>query len=313
MKNMNERKKLFIVGGIVFVFILIGSLANIIFPGTTFALIIENSIGKFFNIVDFVKNHYVTILESLTIVIFVWVLNKVLQFLILVLTNKKNRSMTLGKLFGSIVRYLSFIIAVFLILSAWGVQTPTLLAGAGILGLAISFGAQSLIEDIFAGLFIIFEKQFVVGDIIQIGSHRGIVKEIGIRITKVEDLNGDVLIINNSDVRGAINTSTNPSVSMCMISIEYGSDLKKIEKVIIENLESIKKNIPEIIEGPFYDGLESLADSSIVIRVSAKTDELYKNRVRRALNREMILLFEKNHINIPFPQLVIHQEDEGSK
>ncbi|MBU1143345.1 MAG: mechanosensitive ion channel family protein [Firmicutes bacterium] len=313
MKNMNEKKKLFIVGGIVLVFILIGSLASIIFPGTTFALIIENSIGKFFNIVDFVKNHYVTILESLTIVIFVWVLNKVLQFLILVLTNKKNRSMTLGKLFGSIVRYLSFIVAVFLILSAWGVQTPTLLAGAGILGLAISFGAQSLIEDIFAGLFIIFEKQFVVGDIIQIGSHRGIVKEIGIRITKVEDLNGDVLIINNSDVRGAINTSTNPSVSMCMISIEYGSDLKKIEKVIMENLESIKKSIPEIIEGPFYDGLESLADSSIVIRVSAKTDELYKNRVKRALNREMILLFEKNNINIPFPQLVIHQEDKGSK
>ncbi|PKK97980.1 MAG: hypothetical protein CVV57_09625 [Tenericutes bacterium HGW-Tenericutes-2] len=313
MIKVSEKTKLFIVGITVIVFILVGSLASVIFPGTTFALIIENSIGKFFNIINFITNHYVTILESIAIIIFIWVLNKVFQFLIILTTNKKNRSITLGKLFGSIVRYLSFIIAAFLILSAWGVQTPTLLAGAGILGLALSFGAQSLIEDIFAGLFIIFEKQFVVGDIIQIGSHRGVVKEIGIRITKVEDLNGDVLIINNSDVRGAINTSINPSVAMCMISIEYGSDLKKIEKVIIDNLDSIKNNIPEIQEGPFYDGLDSLADSSIVIRVSAKTDELYKNRVRRALNREMILLFEKNNIMIPFPQLVIHQDDEEKK
>ncbi|MDO9630071.1 MAG: mechanosensitive ion channel family protein [Acholeplasmataceae bacterium] len=308
-KKSSEKMKLIVVGSVVLIFILIGSFANIIFPGTTFALIIENSIGKFFNIIDFIKNHYVTILESITVVIFVWILNKTIQFLILITTRKENRSITLGKLFSSIVRYLSFVVALFLILSAWGVQTPTLLAGAGILGLAISFGAQSLIEDIFAGLFIIFEKQFVVGDIIQVGSHRGVVKEIGIRITKIEDLNGDVLIINNSDVRGAINTSCNPSVSICTISIEYGSDLPKVEKIVRDNLESMKKNIPEIIEGPFYDGLESLADSSIILRVSAKTDEVYKNRVRRALNREMILMFEKNQINIPFPQLTVHKEN----
>jgi len=205
---------------------------------------------------------------------------------------------------------MSFIIAFFLILSAWGVETPTLLAGAGIIGLALSFGAQSLIEDIFAGLFIIFEKQFVVGDIIQVGNLRGTVKEIGIRISKIEDLNGDVLIINNSDIRGAINTSCSLSVSICDISVEYGADLEKIEEVIKSHLPEIKKNIPLIVEGPFYVGVDQLADSAVVIRVTAKTEEINRNRVRRELNRELKLLFDKHQINIPFPQLVVTQKEK---
>jgi small conductance mechanosensitive channel len=290
---------------------LLGSLADVLFPGTTFALIISNSIGKFFNIIKFIENHYVTLLESITILIFVWILNQMLLFLVNLLTKKGHRSETLGKLMSSVIRYMSFIVALFLILSAWGVETPTLLAGAGIIGLALSFGAQSLIEDIFAGLFIIFEKQFVVGDIIQVGNMRGTVKEIGIRISKIEDLNGDVLIINNSDIRGAINTSCSLSVSICDISVEYGADLEKIEEVIKGNLIEIKKNIPLIVEGPFYVGVDQLADSAVVVRVTAKTEEINRNRVRRELNRELKLLFDRNQINIPFPQLVVTQKDKN--
>ena len=128
--------------------------------------------------------------------------------------------------------------------SAWGVQTPTLLAGAGILGLALSFGAQSLIEDVIAGLFIIFEKQFQVGDIIQAHSFRGKVTEIGVRTTTLVDVNGDVLIINNSDLRQTINTSANLSPAICDISIAYGEDLERVEKVILSNIEGLRKKIP---------------------------------------------------------------------
>ena len=214
---------------------------------------------------------------------------------------------------SSFIKYLIVIIAMFLILSAWGVQTPTLLAGAGILGLAISFGAQSLIEDIFCGLFIIFEKQFAVGDVIQISGMRGTVREIGIRITKIEDKEGDILIINNSDIRGAINTSSSLSVAICVISINYSEDLEKVEKIINENLEEIGKNIPAIKQGPFYTGVDALADSSVVLRILAKCEELEKYKVARALNREMKLLFDRNNIGIPFPQLVIHQEEENKE
>ncbi|MDY0295363.1 MAG: mechanosensitive ion channel, partial [Acholeplasmataceae bacterium] len=200
-RSKEEKVRVIVLSSVILILILLGSLADVLFPNTTFSNIINNSIGKFFNIVKFVQNQYVTILESLTILIFVWILNHILLFLVNILTKKGHRGETVGKLMASVIRYTSFIIAFFLILSAWGVQTPTLLAGAGIIGLGLSFGAQSLIEDIIAGLFIIFEKQFVVGDIVEVNDRRGIVREIGIRTTKIEDLNGDVLIINNSDIR----------------------------------------------------------------------------------------------------------------
>lgn len=232
------------------------------------------------------------------------------MFLFDLITRKGQRSETIGRLLSSFIRYTFVIVAIFLILSAWGVQTPTLLAGAGIIGLSISFGAQSLIEDIIAGLFIIFEKQFMVGDIIQVNGMRGTVKEIGIRVTKIEDLFGDVLIINNFDIRGAINTSCSPSVAICDISIGYDADVEKVEEIIKTNLDQIKKNISHIKSGPTYLGVQKLADSSVVLRVIVKTDEVHKFDVNRALNKEMKVLFDKNNIEIPFAQVVIHQKNK---
>lgn len=309
-KSKPEKIRIIVVATIIFICLFLGMFVPIIFPGTGFANVINNSVGKFFNLIDFFTNNYIILLESLTIVIFVWILDKIMLLLVTVLTRKGQRSETIGNLLKSFVKYLTVIIALFLILSAWGVQTPTLLAGAGIVGLAVSFGAQSLIEDIFSGLFIIFEKQFSVGDVIQIGDFRGMVKEIGIRITKFEDHNGDVKIINNSDIRGAINTSSSLSPAICDISISYNEDIVRVEELIKENLEAIKTAVPEIIEGPFYFGVEKLADSSVVLRVVAKTNETKKGMVLRGLNRELKLLFDKNNVEIPYPQIVIHQEME---
>lgn len=100
------------------------------------------------------------LLESITIIIFMWLVSKILVLLIILFSRRGKRRETVGNLLKSVTKYLSVIIAIFLILSAWGVQTTTLLAGAGIVGLALSFGAQSLIEDVISGLFIIFEEQF---------------------------------------------------------------------------------------------------------------------------------------------------------
>jgi len=309
-KSKNEKVRIIVLYGVIFLMILIGSFANIIFPGTGFAAIISNSIGKFFNIIDFFANNFVVILESLTVIIFIWILNKVLILLVAILTKKGQRSETIGRLMNSVIRYLSVLIAVFLILSAWGVQTPTLLAGAGILGLALSFGAQSLIEDIFSGLFIIFERQFQVGDVVEVLTTRGTVREIGLRITKIEDFEGNMLIINNSDIRGAINTSANLSLSKCDISISYSQDIEKAEKIILDNLAEVAKKIPLIKGRIKYEGVQQLADSSVVLRIVAETDEINKFRVLRSLNRELKILFDKNEIEIPFPQLVIHQKEE---
>ena len=312
-KPTKEKVRIIIVSSIVLIAILLAVFADMIFPSSTFSAVIENSVGKFFNIVKFVSDHYVTLLESVTIIFFIWLINKLLMFLVMIFVKKGERSETVGALLTSIVGYASVVVAAFLILSAWGVQTPTLLAGAGIIGLALSFGAQSLIEDVISGLFIIFEKQFHVGDVVQIGDFRGVVIELGIRTTKFEDINGDIKILNNSDIRGAINTSSHLSPAICDISIGYGEDIKRVEAIILKNLDQIKASIPDIEEGPYYRGVQSLADSSVVIRIFAKTVETKRYQVARDLNRAMKILFDENNINIPFPQLVIHQEPAKTK
>lgn len=317
MEEQKEKRRISIKTILVLItigiFILMGSLASVLFPGTAFESIIDNSIGKFFDIIGFFQNNYVVLLESIAILLFVFVLNYLLMLLVNLFTRKGKRGETLGVLFANIVKYVSILIAAFLILAAWGVQTPTLLAGAGIAGLAVSFGAQGILEDVFAGLSIIFQKQFVVGDIVEVNDFRGTVLEIGTKNTRIKDLNGNVLIIANSDIREIVNFSNELSIAISSISIEYSEDIVKVEKIIKDNLAAIKETIPEIIEGPIYQGVDELADSAVVVRVAAFVDEKNRLSVRRALNRELKILFDKHGINIPFPQLVLHQADLEKK
>ena len=309
-KTKEEKTRIITVTAVIVVCLALGILAPIVFPGTQFAQIIQSSIGKFFNLVDLFTNNYVTVLESLAVVIFLWIIYRILLLLVAVFVKRGHRSETIGNLIMSSLKYVAVIAGLFLILSAWGVQTATLLAGAGIIGLAISFGAQSLIEDIFAGLFIIFEKQFSVGDVIQIENFRGIVKEMGLRITKFEDINGDIKMINNSDIRGAINSSNVLSQAICEIDISYNQDIEKFEAFMREHLKEIKEKVSVIHKGPFYDGIEVFGDSGITIRVVAWVKEIDRPYAIREINKHLKILFDKNNIEIPYPQLVVHKKSE---
>ena len=292
---------------IIVLFVLIGSLAGILFPGSTFATVVESSIGKFFDVVSLIENNYVNILESVAVILFMGILYYVLSVLIRLFIRRSARGDTIAILLISIVKFASMVIALVLVLSAWNVPTPTLLAGAGIVGLAISFGAQGLLEDVFAGLSIIFEKQFVVGNFVEVGDFRGEVIEIGPRNTRIRNIFGNVLIIANSDIREIVNLSEDLSFAISEISIEYGADLDQVEEVIKANLQAIGEKYEEIIQGPIYDGVEQLGDSAVVLRVIAHCEEKERLKVRRILNKELKLILDKNGFTIPFPQLVVHQ------
>lgn len=312
MNEKNEKlRKLaihkWITIGIILLFILIGSFAGIVFPDTAFASVVDSSIGKFFNVISLAKNNYINILESVAIILFISILYYVISVIIGLLTIRTSRSETIGVLLTSIFKFGCLIIALVLILSAWNVPTPTLLAGAGIVGLAVSFGAQGLLEDVFAGLSIIFEKQFVVGNFVVVDEFRGEVIEIGPRNTRIKNIYGNVLIIANSDIREIINLSDDLSFAISEISVEYSEDIDKVESIIQSNLSSIKEKIPEIVEGPKYDGVDQLGDSAVIVRVIAHCEEKDRIYVRRALNKELKKVLDTNGINIPFPQLVIHQ------
>ncbi|MDV9527855.1 mechanosensitive ion channel, partial [Clostridioides difficile] len=177
------------------------------------------------------------------------------------------RGETVCRLLRSFTKYFSVIAMLYFCLALIGVDTKTLLASAGILTLVVGLGAKTLVSDILAGLFIIFEGEFRVGDIVTIGDWRGTVLEIGIRTTKIEDPSKNIKIISNSEVSGVINMTRQYSYSWADVGIEYGESLERVENILEKEFPNIRKRLPNIIEGPFYKGVIELGESSVVVRV----------------------------------------------
>lgn len=303
-----QKYKAYFTYGFIFFMVLVTLLAEVLFPGTAFADVVGSSLGQFFDITSIVANNYLRILEALGVLIFVWALNKIIQLLIDVLS-KRSQNPTAIHLLKSVVKWGVYLVGVFLILTAFGVNSTTLVASVGIIGLVVSFGAQSLVEDVISGLFLIVEKQFSVGEVVIIGDYRGVVKQIGLRTTKIVDaLNYDLKIINNSDIRNVINSSSNLSNAICEIGIEYEQDIPTVEKELEKFLPTLAKKYQDVIvEGPTYVGVQTLGDSSVNLRIVAKVIETDRHNVQRLLNREIKIMFDQKGIGIPFPQIVMHQ------
>lgn len=252
--------------------------------------------------------HYIPlVLECVVIGFVAFILVKVVQFVIEKLFSHSKGGITAAKLFASFAKYIIWLIALIMMLGTLGVNTTALVASAGIAALIIGLGAQSLIADVIAGLFIVFEGEYKVGDIIVIDGWRGTVLEIGIRTTRIVDAGGNVKIVNNSSIHAVINQTKQLSVAKAYIGIEYGESLQRVELVIKNNLDNIKKNIPQIVEGPFYKGVDALGESSVdlLFMANCKEEDIYI--VQRAMNRELKLLFDANNISIPFPQIVVNE------
>ena len=223
------------------------------------------------------------------------------------------KAITIALLVLNFLKWAIAIAAVFVILMAWGANATIMAASAGILALIIGLGSQALVADILAGIFIVFEGDFGVGDIVIIDGWRGTVKAIGIRTTKLVDAGGNIKIVNNSDVRSIVNQTQELSVAKCYVGISYGDRIERVEKVIADNLPHIKERIPAIVEGPFYKGVTELADSSVNLLFVAKCKEDDIYQVQRDMNREIKILFDDNNINIPFPQVTVSYEQANDE
>ncbi len=247
------------------------------------------------------------LIRSVQILTIAVLLSDLLRLLMTKTLARSKRGLTVVKLLNSFLKWIIGIIAVLMVLNAWGVDTVALLASAGILALVVGLGAQSLIADIIAGLFIVVEGEYQVGDIVIIEDWRGTVQEIGIRTTKIVDAGGNIKIINNSEIKSLINQTQELSLAKSYISIEYGESIQRVEIVIRDNLDAIKERIPAIVEGPYYKGVNELGSSSVDLLFVAKCKEEDIYQVQRDMNRELKLMFDKNNINVPFPQIVLNQ------
>ena len=194
-------------------------------------------------------------------------------------------------------------------MSAVGVNVSTLVAGAGIITLAISFGAQSLIEDVVTGIFLVFEDQFNVGDYIEVDGFRGVVDHIGIRVTTVKGMGSNYKILNNSSIKNILNRSQTASIATTSVSVSYKEDVRHVEQVLNELFPKIREMYPEVfIEDPKNLGIEELGDSGVVFKIAATINEKDLFTAPRIMNREIKIAFDDAGIEIPFPQVVIHQE-----
>ncbi len=232
------------------------------------------------------------------------VVQRVLQLLSSILNA---RGETICRLISSFLKYGVLIGMIYYSLVLLGINAVTLLASAGILALAISFGAQSLVSDIVSGLFIIFEGDFRVGDIVMIGDWRGTVLEIGIRTTKIEEPAQNVKVIRNSDVTNVINMTKKLSFVNVNYSIEYNESLEHVETILAQELPKIAERLPAIVNGPFYKCVAAWSDSSVDLRINMSCKESDRFQLERDFNREMRLLFERYDISIPFPQIVVNE------
>jgi len=223
----------------------------------------------------------------------------------------QKRKMTIAKVSQSIVKYTVGVIAILVILALWGVNVVPALAGLGIVGLVVGLGAQNFINDLISGFFIIFEHHFDVGDIVEVEGFKGEVSEIGLKTTRIRNWKGEVKIIANGKIENLINYSRNPSLAIIDFGIAYSADIEKTITLMKTELPKLKDEIEEIIETPQVLGVIDLADSSVVIRVIVKTMTEKHYGVERLTRQRIKELLDQNNIEIPFPQVVIHQAKDG--
>ena len=244
-----------------------------------------------------------------TLIIGVWLLTLIIHWLVGIISSRNPRAATIGTMISSLVRYISVIVVVIWGLSILGVNLTAIVASVGVLSLIIGFGAQSLIEDTITGIFMILENNLKVDDYIVLDDFRGRVRKIGIRTTCIEDDGGNLKIVNNSDIRNFQNRSEHLSLAVCDIDTSYDDDIRTIEDKLLPALETMYQENSDVFEAvPVYKGIESFGDSGVVIRVTVAAKEENVFMARRRLNRALKIFFDENQIEIPYTQIVVHQE-----
>jgi small conductance mechanosensitive channel len=200
-----------------------------------------------------------------------------------------------------------------MILEEAGIQIGPILAGAGIVGLAVGFGAQYLIKDIITGLFIILENQYRIGDVIKIDSTEGTVEKITMRLTTLRDMSGTVHHIPHGEIKRVSNLSKTFARVNLDIGVSYSANLEKVIDVINRTGEELSRDpafSDAIISPPKFLRVNEFASSSVIVKIIGDTKPLRQWEVTGELRKRLKIAFDREGIEIPFPQVVVHQSKE---
>ena len=210
----------------------------------------------------------------------------------------ERRDATLLRLLKNVLTYTVNFITIIMILEAVHIEVKALLAGAGIIGLAIGFGAQSLVKDVIMGFFIIFEDQFSVGDQIKIKDYEGEVVEIGLRTTKIKSSIGQLFVIPNGSILEVTNSSILNSVAVVDLTLPYDGDFERAKREISQMLESLPAKYEDLVKTPQVLGIQSLNLNEVVLRITAETLPMRHYFIGRVLRKEIKNCMDENHLNI---------------
>lgn len=224
-------------------------------------------------------------------------------------SEEERRAQTLAAILDYSTRVLVFAVAGLVFLNEVGTNITPFVTGAGIAGVALGFGAQSLVKDVLAGVFILTEEHFRVGDVVELAGKSGQVERVNLRTTFVRDVDGAMHIVPNGQITVATNRSFRWSRVVLDLQLGYDTDLEMVE-AILQKIGSEMKADPvwekDLLEEPQITGVESFNESSINIRVLVKTLPLRQWDVARHLRRRIKDAFDKAGVRMPFPQRMIH-------
>jgi len=299
----------FILVVLIVLFFTFGLFARYIFGAdSSITKTAETNIVGFINVVHLAEKYVDTLVKAISAIFISLIVIWILLFILRIVGSRGSRRKTISRLLSSFVKYIGAIIIMMIVLSVWGVDTGTLLASVGLIGLVIGFGAQSLVSDILAGLFIVFENCFQVGDIITVKDFRGMVVDMGLRTTQIKDTSDNVMIINNSELKSLINMSQHGSFAVCDIAFEYSENIEKVEQIVAINSKAIAKKLEKMTSAPVSKGVIDFTDRGVVLRFVAGCSENDRIQLNRDFAREMKLLFDRYKIKIAVPRVSVTKD-----
>jgi len=225
----------------------------------------------------------------------------------------QKRAKTLNSLIRYILGVVIVAVAIVTILGELGIQIGPIIAAAGIVGLAVGFGAQQLVQDIISGFFILLEDQIRVGDVVQVGGKGGLVEKVNLRMTILRDLSGNVHFVRNGHIDVVTNMTKDFSFYVFDIGVAYRENVEEVMQVIKEvdgefRADSEYKN--DILEPLEILGLDKFADSAVIIKARIKTKPILQWRVGRAFNLRLKKKFDEHNIEIPYPHVTVYMGED---
>ena len=223
-------------------------------------------------------------------------------------SRRAQRAKAMGGLLKSIVSVVVITVVALMAIDELGYAIGPLLASAGVLGVALGFGAQSLVKDYLAGVFMIFEDQYGVGDEIDLGEAIGTVEAVGLRVTRLRDVNGTVWYVRNGEILRVGNMSQNWARTVLDVKVGYQEDLARVRRVLQDVAHDLWVDDDfkgQIIEEPSVWGVQDLAPDGVIVRVALKTAPLEQWAVAREMRQRIKSRFDFEGIEIPYPQQVV--------